>query len=74
MRFPVQIPWFTLEDVASGQSVWCRRGDWRKDDPRVFYISNRGGVAFEKPLNRVPFVSVLLLRFSNVTEGLLSGR
>ncbi len=40
--FPVQIPWFTLEDVVTGQNLWCRRGNWRIDDPHGFFVSNDG--------------------------------
>ncbi len=40
--FPVQVPWFTLEDVSTGKSLWCRRGNWRIDDPHAFFVSNDG--------------------------------
>ena len=40
--FSVQIPWFTLEDVTNGHSLWCHRGNWRIDDPHEFFVSDDG--------------------------------
>jgi hypothetical protein len=40
--YPVQEPWFTLEDTITKKVVWSRKGNWRIDDAHALFVSDDG--------------------------------